>query len=115
VLLTLLPGRTHVFEYGSLPNGKPGRYVVYQHYADGGRLVFRDNWVAAMSAGSADRWRIDGSRVCLTIAFYGSDERCYTISLRPDGQLGYYIHNPGDPAHGLLTMETTRIMDGPPP
>jgi hypothetical protein len=46
-----------------------------------------------------------------------STEQCYTIAVRSDGHVQYFIDAPGEETHGLLTKVPTATHDGqlPPP
>ena len=46
-----ISGRTHEFDFGSFPDGKPGDYRVYHYYRSDGRLIYRDDWIAKEGEG----------------------------------------------------------------
>ena len=40
--------------------------------------------------------------------------RCYTIALKADGSVQYFVSQPGDSSDGLLTLETRNVEIAPP-
>ena len=42
-------------------------------------------------------------------------EQCYTIAVRPDGRVQYFIDDPGGDTNGLLTKIPDAVYDGPLP
>ena len=114
-LTRLLSGRTHVFEYGTAPGGRPGRYVEYSYFLPDGRFVYRNtDWATDSDGRDGDRWRVDGVRVCVLNGAFSADEHCYRLAQQPDGRVQYYVADPGSEADGLLTKITNRIIAGPP-
>lgn len=114
-LTRLLSGRTHVFEYGTKPGGRAGRYVEYSYFRADGRFIYRNTEEATDPDGEeADRWRVDGARMCILNGSYSSDEHCYRLAQQPDGRVQYYVADPEAEANELLTKITNRIIDGPP-
>ena len=114
-LTALVSGKTHVFEYGSDPLGKRGRYVEYHYFRPDGRYVFLNTMLQSDPEGKPeDRWRVDGSRLCTINTWFSSDEHCFAIALLPNGRVQYYIDEPGDQTHGLLTKVTNAVQDSAP-
>jgi len=114
-LTRMVSGRTHVFEYGTAPGGRAGRYVEYSYFRPDGRFVYRNTDWATDSAGrDGDRWRVDGARLCVLNGAFSADEHCYQLAVQPDGRVQYYVADPGSEYDGLLTKITDRIVDGPP-
>jgi hypothetical protein len=114
-LTRLVSGRTHVFEYGTAPGGRPGRYVEYGYFRRDGRFVYRNTeWATNPDGRDGDRWRVDGARLCILNGAFSADERCYRLAVQPDARVQYYVADPGADTDGLLTKITDRIVEGPP-
>jgi hypothetical protein len=114
-LAGFVSGKTHVFEYGSDPLGRRGRYVEYHYFRPDGRYVFLNTSTQNDPEGKPeDRWRVDGSRLCIVNTWFTSDENCYEVALLPNGRVQYYIHDPGDQTHGLLTKVTNAVQSSAP-
>jgi hypothetical protein len=112
-LRALVSGRTHVFEYGSDPQGKQGRYVEYEYFRPDGAFVFQSTSMQREPAAN-DRWRVDGNRLCIVNTWLTSEEHCFQLALLPNGRIQYFIDKPGDQTHGLLTKVTNTVQEGPP-
>lgn len=111
----LVSGRTHVFEYGTAPGGRAERYVEYTYFRPDGRFVYRNtHWATSPDGRDGDRWRVDGTRLCILNGSFSADEHCYRLAAQSDGRVQYYVAEPGDDTDGLLTKITNRIIDGPP-
>jgi hypothetical protein len=114
-LTRLVSGRTHVFEYGTSPGGRAGRYVEYSYFRPDGRFVYRNTeWATDPQGRDGDHWRVDGARLCVLNGDFSSDEKCYRLAVQPDARVQYYIAETGADTDALLTKVTTRILDGPP-
>ena len=114
-LTSLVSGRTHVFEYGMGPGGRPGRYVEYSYFRPDGRFVYRNTeWATDPAGRDGDHWRVDGARLCVLNGGFSADEHCYRLAVQPDARVQYYIAEPGAETDGLLTKITDRVVDGPP-
>jgi hypothetical protein len=114
-LRDLLQEKTHVSVFEMDPSGRRTRYVEYRYYAAGGRFVYLNNeWAVDPAGNPEDRWRVDGSRVCVLNHAFGQDEHCYQIAVAPDGAVQFYIDDPGSQYHGLLTSVVRIVYDGPP-
>ena len=114
-LRALLTGRTHVSVFERTPSGRKARYVERRHYGSDGRFIYvNSEWATDPGGNPADRWRVDGSRLCVLNHALSRDEHCYTVALTPEGHVQFFIDEPGSDAHGLLTSVVRTIEDAPP-
>ena len=115
-LIQALSGKTLVKRYASFPNGTAGAYVIFTHYRSGGEYVLVDNWLQPeVEVDNADRWSVEGPRLCVLDTSYSSDRKCYRVARTPDGTLQFYIDQPGEPYDTLLTIVVREVLEGPPP
>ena len=117
-LRRLVSGKTHESIFERTPSGERRRYVERSHFAPDGRFVYTNStWARSPEGRDGARWRVDGPRLCIVNPDFTSTEQCYTIAVRPDGRVQYFIDEPGDETHGLLTKIPTTVHDGllPPP
>src|SRR5262245_48233203 len=115
-LQQLLSGRTHVFIYGTTPDGRRQRYVEFTTFRAGGQFVYRNTlWAVDPNGRPDDHWRVDGKRLCILNSAFSQVEQCYTLAVRDDAQVQYFIDRPGDQTDGLLTKVTSEVHEGEPP
>lgn len=115
-LRRLVAGRTHESVFERTPSGERRRYVERSYFAPDGRFVYTNSaWARDPDGREGARWRVDGPRLCILNLDMTSTEQCYTIALRPDGRVQYFIDAPGEETHGLLTKIPTTVHDGPMP
>ena len=115
-LVQALAGRTLVQRYAGFPNGQRGEFVQYRYFAADGRLQIVDNWLEP--SGSAERgdwWKVDGPRLCLLQHGYSETPSCYRMARTSAGALQWYVDDPEQPYHGLLTVVSAEFIEGPPP
>lgn len=117
-LIALLEDTTHesVFERG--PGGAPGPYVERSYFARGGGFVYTNShWARDPAGREGDRWSVEGPRLCILSQWFSETPQCYTIALRPDGRIQYFVDDPERETHGLLTSVPTAVHRGrlPPP
>jgi len=114
-LRTLLTGRRHVSTFERTPSGRRARYVEQRYYGADGRFIYvNSEWATDPHGNPADRWRVDGPRLCVLNHALSRDEHCYTVAVTPEGHVQFYIDEPGSDADGLLTSVVRTIEDGPP-
>jgi hypothetical protein len=114
----LVSGRTHESVFERTPSGERGRYVERSYFGPDGRFIYTNSLWARDPDGREDAsWRVDGPRLCIVNPAMTSEEQCYTIAVRPDGRVQYFIDAPGEETHGLLTKVPTAVHEGrlPPP
>jgi hypothetical protein len=115
-LRILVSGKTHVSQYERGPGGAQGPYIEYSWFRPDGRFVYMNSlWALDPEGKEGDAWRVDGDALCIRNSSFTSEEQCYRLALTPDGKIQYYIHQPGEDSHGLLTKIPDRVIDGPPP
>jgi len=115
-LVRALSGRSLVFRYGSFPGGRRGSYVLYRYYRPDGGFVVADNWLHGRGElDEGDRWTVEGPRLCVLQQSHSQRPSCYRLARAEDGTLQFYVDDPDEPYHGLLTTSTREILDGPPP
>lgn len=117
-LLRLVSGHTHESVFERTPSGEHRRYVERSYFAPDGRFVYTNSsWARSPDGREGARWRVEGPRLCIVNPDMTSAEQCYTIALRPDGRVQYFIDAPGEETHGLLTKIPTAVYEGqlPPP
>jgi hypothetical protein len=115
-LRRVLAGRTLVQRYASFPNGRQGEFVQYRYFAADGRLQVVDNWLEPSgSEPRGDWWKVEGPRLCLLHQGFSSTPSCYRMARTPAGALQWYVDDPEQPYHGLLTVISTEFLEGPPP
>jgi hypothetical protein len=117
-LQRLLAGKTHDSVFERTPLGERGRYVERSYFAPDGRFVYTNSlWARDADGREGAHWRVDGLRRCILNPDMTSTEQCYTIAVRPDGRVQYFIDAPGVETHALLTKVPTAVHDGqlPPP
>jgi hypothetical protein len=117
-LRRLVAGKTHESVYERTPSGEHRRYVERSYFDPDGRFVYANStWARSPDGREGARWRVDGPRLCILNPDMTSTEQCYTIAIRPDGRVQYFIDAPGEETHGLLTKIPTAVHDGqlPPP
>lgn len=114
-LTAALAGKTLVDRYQRSPYGRAEPYVVQKHFASDGRFVVVDQprEYGALT-NDQDRWRVDGPRLCIKGPPSQSEWKCYRMAVTSDGALQWFIDAPGTPSHGLLTIVTREILNGPP-
>ena len=117
-LRTLVSGKTHESVFERTPSGEKRRYVERSYFSPDGRFIYTNSsWVRDPEGREGARWRVDGARLCIVNPDFTSEEQCYTIAVRPDGRVQYFVDEPGDDTDGLLTKIPTSVHDGrlPPP
>ncbi len=117
-LRRLVAGRTHESVFARTPSGEARRYVERSYFAPDGRFVYTNSlWARDPEGRDGARWRVDDARLCILNPAMTSDEQCYTLAVRRDGRVQYFIDAPGQETHGLLTKIPTAVHDGqlPPP
>jgi len=114
-LRTFLTGHTHVSVFERSPTGQRVRYVERRYYGPEGRFIYVNSaWATDPAGNPADRWRVDGPRLCVLNHALSQDEHCYTVAVTTEGHVQFFIDEPGDDAHGLLTSVVRVIEDEPP-
>lgn len=116
-LTVVLAGKTLVNRYERTPGGKPGPYIIRQHFAADGRFVFTDEPRVASRPGSHNdgyRWRVTGPRLCIQGPPAPTRWRCFRMARTKGGALQWFIDEPGDAFDGQLTIVTREITNGPP-
>jgi hypothetical protein len=112
----LVQGKTHESVYQQAPGGERKRYVERSYFAPDGRFVYLNSLWARDPAGRVgSRWSVDGPRLCVLNLDMSEREQCYTIAVRPDGRVQYFIDDPGSDTNGLLTKVPDAVYDGPLP
>jgi len=117
-LQRLFAGKTHESVFARTPSGERGRYVERSYFAPDGRFVYTNSlWARDADGRDGAHWRVDGPRLCILNPDMTSTEQCYTIAVRPDARVQYFIDAPGEETHGLLTKVPTAVHEGqlPPP
>src|SRR5262245_8974906 len=117
-LRRLVAGKTHESIFVQTPSGQRQRYVERSYFAADGRFIYTNSlWARDPGGREGARWRVDGARLCIVNPDMTAEEQCYTIAVRPDGRVQYFIDEPGDETHGLLTKIPTSVHEGqlPPP
>ena len=114
-LVAALEGRTHIFVFGRRSKVAQANFTESFHFVPGGEMAYTNNEWAPSPNRAADRWRVEGERLCILINGYSHVEKCYTIASDGAGRIQYFIADPGDESDGLLTRVTDEIRDGPPP
>lgn len=111
-LKAALSERTHLFVYETQPGGRKGRYVESVFFRPDGKLIYTNSlWAIDPNGGENDTWTVEEDRLCYLNTAMSRDPMCYTLNIREDGEIQYYVHKPGDAMHGLLTKVTTAIRN----
>jgi hypothetical protein len=115
-LVEVLAGRTMVQRYESFPNGQRGKFLQYRHFAADGSLLVVNNWLEPSGTPPrGDWWKVEGERVCTLHNAFSQTPSCYRVAREDDGTIQWYVDNPGQDYHGLLTIVAREWLDGPPP
>jgi len=117
-LRRLVAGKTHESVFTRTPSGERQRYVERSYFDPAGRFIYTNSLWARDPQGRANaHWRVDGARLCIVNPDMTTEEQCYTVAVRPDGRVQYFIDAPGEETHGLLTKIPTTVHEGqlPPP
>lgn len=115
-LARAVAGKTLVYRYDVRPDGRTGRFVVQEYFAQDGRFSVVDEPSIYSKSGSEKfRWRLQEGGLCILGDPSQPDEwLCYRMTRARDGVLQTYIDKPGSPYDGLLTLVTSDVIDGPP-
>ncbi|MEQ1686765.1 MAG: hypothetical protein ABL916_24190 [Burkholderiaceae bacterium] len=113
-LQRLLAGKTHVNEYRRRVEDSKPYYTVYDHFhPDGSFQSINTSWRSDPATASVGRWKVAGEVLCITEMNGDSQDHCFTIRQEASGAIQYWIHQPGDPFHGLITSRVHLVRDGP--
>ncbi len=113
-LSSFLAGKSHVSEYRkSSADAKP-HYATYVYFRRDGQYLWLNTYERRDPATTAwGSWQVAGEVLCVTQERGQTLPQCYTLRLQADGTVQYWIHQPGDPFHGLITARVSIIRDGP--
>jgi hypothetical protein len=117
-LRRLVSGKTHESVFARTPSGQKQRYVERSYFSPDGRFIYTNSlWVRDPEGREGATWRVDGPRLCIVNPNFTSEEQCYTIAVRGDGRVQYFVAEPGAETDGLLTKIPTAVHEGqlPPP
>jgi len=115
-LRRLVADKTHESVYERTPSGEQQRYVERSYFGPDGRFIYTNSaWARDPGGREGAHWRVDGPRLCILNPDMTSTEQCFTIAVRPDGRVQYFIDAPGQETNGLLTKIPTAVYDGPLP
>ncbi|MBZ0089500.1 MAG: hypothetical protein K8H90_03870 [Thermoanaerobaculia bacterium] len=107
--------RTWISEYETFPDGGKGTYRTYDYFRRDGHLVWVDNWIhREPRSDPADRWRVDGPRLCFVNGRFSREEKCFTVALDAQEAIQLYIDAPGTSNHELLTRVIRQTAAGAP-
>ena len=113
-LTRFLAGKSHVSEYRKASGDAQPYYAVYTYFSPDGRYLWLNTYEQSDPATTAwGTWQVSGEVLCVTQQRGETTPYCYTLRLQTDGAVQYWIHQPGDPFHGLLTALVSIIRDGP--
>ena len=112
-LVQLLSGNTHVQPYRKRSEDIKPYITHYDYYGPDGTFIGRDTH-SRRTVGYQDvgRWKVSADTLCIRVQSIQAEENCYTIRLAADGAIQYWIHKPGDPFHGLLTLNVKMVRQG---
>lgn len=113
-LTRILTGKSHISEYRKFTSDAQPYYAVYAYYAPDGQYLWLNTYELRDPATTPwGTWQVSGEVLCVTQQRGEVAPNCYTLRLQPDGTVQYWMHQPGDPFHGLLTATVSIIRKGP--
>jgi|GEM_PF-2199424 len=113
-LTRFLAGKSHVSEYRKTTGAAQPYYAEYVYYGRDGRYLWLNTYEQRDPATTPwGTWQVNGEVLCVTQQRGAAEPHCYTLRLEAGGTVQYWIHQPDDPFHGLLTARVTMVREGP--
>ena len=112
-LVQLLAGKSHISEFRKRSEDSQPYFVSYGFFQRSGAFVASDTY-SQHSPGyyTHGTWQVSGPLLCITGMDGNPLEQCFTVRVESGGAVQYWIHNPGDPFHGLITARVQLVRDG---
>ena len=113
-LRRLLAGNSHVQEFRkAVADAKP-YFTTYTYFSPDGAYISRDTYSRRTADyEDAGTWSLKENVLCVVVnTSFGNPQNCYTLKVASNGLIQYWVHNPGNEWHGVVTMNISIVRAG---
>ncbi len=113
-LRLLLSGNSHVQEYRKAIDDTKPYFTTYTYFSPDGAYISRDTYSQRTAEYEATgTWSLKENLLCVVVSTAFRDEpSCYTLKVAANGVIQYWIHNPGNEWHNVITMNVSIVRSG---
>lgn len=113
-LRRLLAGNSHVQEFRKAVDDVKPYFTTYTYFSPDGTYISRDTYSQRTPEYEAKgTWSLKENVLCVVVnTSFGNPPDCYTLKVANNGVIQYWVHNPGNEWHGVVTMNIRIVRAG---